>query len=452
MKLLDSRNRIYIVVISTIFIFLFIWCPSAYGLSKTGLLKVTDIKNYKDPEKVYENVPLAGVLNGIEKGKAALDSLYTNYLPMYGDIVTVFKSSSSDMQMSFVDMLSKNSRNPISSAAALQVGSTEDTAGTAEDSTEPTTGNLQFSAMMVKDDGFHRYYAIRPYDFMDAALSPSEDILRADMEKQITEVNRIAAATALSNANFYLYVGTRMQDTDYFTQIIPNEISTKPYLDEFMSRIEHTTGKAAFDISTLDKRLERVFKTDIHWSAMGAYSGYCDIINMMSKVTPEIGQPIPLNGLITYPDVQMRGSADRISSFSRFYETFSVMDITLPTQDPKAKVTDQAEAYSEGKFDKSLYADHYANYYSHPYHYIYPGNHTGRKLLIIGDSYTWGSAWLIAANFDETFLFYPWDDKILNYNDYIEQNGITDVLFMQFSDRIMFNLYNNDSLNNIITR
>jgi len=417
-------------------------------LSKTGALKIEDIKNYKDPEKVYENVPLAGVLNGIEKGKAALDSLYTNYLPMYGNIVIMLKSSSSDMQMSFVDLLSKNSGN---SADMLQ-GNTAENAGIDENSTEPATEAVQFSVMMVKDDGLHRYYAIQPYDFMDTALSPPESTLRRNMEKQIPEVNRIAAATALSNANFYLYVGTRMQDTDYFTEIIPNEISTKPYLDEFMSRIENATGKMAFDISTLDKRLERVFKTDHHWSAMGAYSGYCDIINMMNKVTPVIGQPIPLNGLITYPDVQMRGSADSISSFPRFYETFSVMDITLPRQDPHAKVTDKSRSYEAGKFDKSLYADHYANYYSHPYHYIYPDNHTGRKLLIIGDSYTWGSAWLIAANFDETFLFYPWDNKNLNYNDYIEQNGITDVLFMQFSDRIMFNLYNDDPLGNIITR
>jgi hypothetical protein len=306
---------------------------------------------------------------------------------------------------------------------------------------------------MVRDDGLHRYYAIRPNDFLDTALSFPEEVLRANMEYQISEVNRLAAATANSGADFYLYVFTRMQDTAYFTDIIPNEISTLPMFNEFLSKIEGAAGIDTLDIDTPEKRLERIFKTDHHWSAMGAYSGYTDIISMISAVSPEIGEPIPLNGLITYEDVEMRGSASRIASFPRFTETFSVMDIDLPphSEEPRYRVAGKDRIYSTGKFDKNMYADHYETYYSRPSKYIYPENNTGRNLLIIGDSYTWGSAWLIAANFDETYLFYPWDGRRMDLNEYIEENNITDVLLMQFSDRIVFNIYNDDPLYNIRT-
>ena len=38
----------------------------------------------------------------------------------------------------------------------------------------------------------------------------------------------------------------------------------------------------------------------------------------------------------------------------------------------------------------------------------------------------------------------------MNYHDVIEQYGITDVLFEQFSDRIMFDIYGDDQLSAIV--
>jgi len=35
--------------------------------------------------------------------------------------------------------------------------------------------------------------------------------------------------------------------------------------------------------------------------------------------------------------------------------------------------------------------------------------------------------------------------------EYIEKNGITDILMMLFSDRVIFNLYNDCPLGNILT-
>ncbi|MCL2160181.1 MAG: hypothetical protein FWH48_12300 [Oscillospiraceae bacterium] len=451
-----GRNRLYIIVSCTIFLFLFVWCPTSYILDQTGVFRTQDIKNYKDPEKFYESGPLSGFLNKIEEGKAGLENLYTNYLPMYGNIVTFLKTSDSDISFSFVSLLSKSAKK----TAALPEGGDNVENAEIDEKVETIASivdQLEFSTMMVQNDGLHKYYAIYPSDeslvpsFIDTILSFPEETLRKNMEEQIEHINRITKELTYTKADFYLYVGKRMQDAEYVTKIIPNEISTASYFGEFMDRIENAKGKGALNVDTLEKRMENVFRTDHHWSALGAYSGYVDIINMISKNSPEIGEPIPLLGLIAYPEVAMRGSAALISSFQRITETFSVMDIVLPEKDSRYKVTDNAQRYESGNFDHARFADHYALYYNRPGRYIYPKNNTGRRLLIIGDSYTWWSDWLIAANFDETYVYYPWDRKKLNLYDYIEENGITDVLMMLFSDRVIFNIYNDCPFENIIT-
>jgi len=462
------RNRLYLIITCAIFLFLFIWCPLNYILSEAGIIKTEDIRNYKDPEKFYESGVFSGILNEIEKGKAGLENLYTNYLPMYGEIVIFLKTSDTDMQVPFVELLEYFDKPESKQTDSIKINDINDSD---ENDINPDIisetsvsvsiiDQLKFDTMMVENDGLHRYYAIYPsggenIDFIDSlidtALSFPEDILRANMEIQIEHINRISAATSKSGANFYLYVGKRMQDAEYFTKIVPDEISTALYFNEFMDRIEGTKGKGALNVDTFEKRMENIFRTDHHWSALGAYSGYCDIINMINKVSPEIGEPIPLNGLITYDEVRMRGSASRISSFSRIEEKFSVMDIDLPEPDSKYKVRNNAASYANGTFNKGRFADHYSEYYSIGSRYVYPKNNTGRNLLIIGDSFTWWSAWLIAANFDETYVYFPWDRKKLNYDDYIWENNITDVVCMLFSDRILFNIYNDCPLENIRT-
>ena len=448
----NPRNRLYIIIACTIFLFLFIWCPLSYILDKTGILKSEDMKNYKDPEKVYESGIFSGALNKIEEGKAELDNLYTNYLPMYGQLVTFLKTADTEMSFAFTDLL----ESIIPKSNSIK----KDDNDNIESAESSIIDKIEFSTMMLINDGLHKYYAVSPAksdeteividNFIDTVLSFSEETLRANMEQQIEHINRISTAAEKSNVNFYLYIGKRMQDADYLPKIIPNEISTASYFNEFMERIENTHGKDALNVDTIEKRMENIFRTDHHWTPLGAYSGYCDIINMINKVSPEIGEPIKLNGIIEYDDVKMKGSASRISSFSRFYEPFSVMDIDLP-ENNKYKNSDIADKYINGTFDKSMYADHYDLYYKRYSKYKYETNNTGRKLMIIGDSFTWGSSWLIAANFDETYLYYPWDRKKIDLYEYIEKYGITDILCMLFSDRILFNIYNDCPLENIRT-
>jgi hypothetical protein len=423
------RNKIYAAVISAIFLFLFVWCPLTFILTQSGVLTVSDIslKNERPPERIYEGGPFAGVLNKIEEGKAGLENLYTNFLPFYPEIVTLLGSLNTDIQMSFADLLA---------------GGRADTAGDGV----PVSGQLEFSTIMLMDDGLHRYYAVRPFDFLDTAISLPEETLRRNMESQIAHINRLAAAASDSSADFYVFIGKRMQDAEYFNEIIPSEISTAHLFAEFTGRITGASGVAALDVDTLEARLENIFLTDHHWTALGIYRSYADIIAMMNA-----GEPLPLRRIAAYEDVTMRGASARIASFSRFTDSFGVIEVDLPPQHDVYRIADISYRYENGTFDKNLYADHYEQFYTRQNRFIYPENNTGRNLLIIGDSFTWWSAWLIAANFDETTVIYPWDRETLDLSRFIAENSITDVLCLMFSDRILFDIYNDTQFDNILT-
>lgn len=317
--------------------------------------------------------------------------------------------------------------------------------------TEEAEVPVQVTAELLMDDNFHRYYNFEPYKFLDRWIISTDDKLRKSFDKQVANINRIIASDM--TVNFYVYVFTRMQDTEYAKELVPDEFSTLDFFNEFVN--DSITGAKDigwFDIDTIEKRVERVFRTDHHWSALGSYSGYVDVINMMKKYTPEIGEPLPLNGetgLITFPDVQMRGSFAATMGFDDYYETFSVLDITLPKFTRPEMHTVAYDQYIAGKFNKGKFADHYSAYYnaSSQRRYKVPSNSTGRNLLMISDSYSWWFAWIVAANFDNVYLYLPpWDAKKFDYNKYIADNRITDVLLAQFSDRLFFNYYSDSNL------
>jgi hypothetical protein len=458
------RNKIYIGVFSFVFVFMLLWCPLLYVLDKTGVTDFEDLRNYKDPEKVYEEDEfLAGFLNAIELGKAEINNIYTNYLPLYNEIITASQKNERDMQTIFLDFLAEppkdipaNLQVAENTAAPEAVDSNTDILIDApEEPTEPPP--IEVSARLLMDDNFHRYYTFEPYQFLDRFVLNPDDNLRRRFENQIAQITRIADTA--ENVNFYVYICTRMQDTEYSKEIVPQEYSTLDYFNEFidtLNTVENIDGIGWLDIDTVEKRVEKVFRTDHHWAGKGAYSAYVDVINMMKEQTPDIGDPIPLNsesGLITFPDIQMRGSFAATLRFDEYYEDFSVLDITLPEYQTARMHTDSYERYAAGDADKGTFYDHYVNYYnsSNMRKYTLKNGNTGRNLLLIGDSYSWWYNWIIAAHFDNIYIYLPpWDRQNLNYDQYVIDNNITDVLIMQFSDRLFFNYYSDNSFNKVL--
>ena len=299
---------------------------------------------------------------------------------------------------------------------------------------EPITAKINHTSVFLKDDGTFKFYRIKPENFIDTVLSFSAETLYKAMKEEQAHLNRILAAN--NKVNTYVYVCTRMQDTAYFNELVPDELSTYDMLQEFMSGIVGADGVDQFDIGTVEKRLEKIFKTDHHWNVFGSYEGYTDVIAMMNDVYPDIGEPIPMKGTIDFPAIAFRGSAARRGEYAAFTDVFQVIDIDLPVQHKTERVVSNLEKYKNGSYDNKPYATHYENFYNRPSVITYPENKTGRRLLIIGDSYSYWASWLIGAHFDKTHVYYCLNGNTMDYNKFIEDNAITDVLIMQFSSRL----------------
>jgi len=488
------RDKIYIYISAGIFLVLLAWSPAAFVLEKTGLIQIEDLANYKDPEKVYyfdvteRTVKTAeygavpdeykntegesvlsrlymNTLNGIEESKASINTVYTNYLPFYAGILRFLNLAGSMVQDEFVLTLfniqnSENNLTPAINAARTdtEISSqnpqeTSESAAPAEPLSEPVQtqpqSNPAFIASKISDAGMFRVYRVRSVPpsndnetgFLDISMAMAHRIAVENMLDEQWHINRIAAAN--KNVNFFVYIATRMQDTEYYNTLNPHEPSTKDIFDDFINGIGgDVAGVAWLDIDTFEKRMERCFRTDHHWNARGAYQGYTEIINMINKVVPSIGEPLPLKGVIEFPNVEYRGSGAARTNTPVYYDTFQVMDIDLPVQHPTEKVNSKLDAYLKGRYDidrlgKNDYTGHYENFYDTPNIITYPENNTGRRLLILGDSYAYWVTWLIGANFDKTFVHYTLFEQDLNYNKFIKDNGITDVLLLQYSARTL---------------
>ena len=496
------RDKLYLYITAGIFFALFIICPATFFLEKLGVIEIKDLANYKDPEKIYyfdtdeKTVKTAGfsdvpdeykdvesalipagsrlymnTLNGIEEGKASIETVYTNYLPFYADMLSVLNSEDNALQDEFVLMLfNRENSKKIKNTPAEK--STDSLADGDSDTKEPEAPQLpQFIASKITDWDMFRVYRVRSADdsigFLDISMAMDYETANINMRTEADSVIRIASAN--QNVNFFVYLATRMQDTEYYNLINPHEPSTKNIFDKFVAAVEeHVDGIAWLDIDTFEKRMKLLYKTDHHWNARGAYQGYTDMINMMNKVIPEIGDPIPLNtdngndGFILFPKVQFRGMMAEKTNTPTYYDEFEVMDITLPRQHSTEKISTRFNEYSRGAYDADKlppndYTGHYGNYFiepqSVPFTLTYPDNRTGRKLLLITDSYSHMVSWLIAANFDKTFVYYTHYGRSLNYNNFIADNGVTDVLLLQYSARTLSRATSADAyLNQIITK
>ena len=462
------RDRMYIAIISAIFIVLMIWCPSMVLLDKYNVINLPENKNIKVPEKVYENGGvLASVLNSIEKGKANLENIYSNGLPMYENITKFMLDSDRYIRDAFIETLYNFEKTQPAPDTTVLENPEINNDGEEELSTEPEQPKIQYKAKRIGTDSWNAVWAFTeedlPYSegWTDKTLLASEDELRERIGTQARHVNRIANAN--HDVNFYVYVCTRFQETEIFGEIIKdiramkNEISTNHLMKEFFARLDESVinGWDYFKIDTVDKRVERILKTDHHESAQGAYSIYCDVINMMAKDSPEIGEPRKAAfGVID--GIELRGSHVWGHGYTEIFDEWVYYDINLPYHEMagningKGKTERLLDKYLNGKFSKDTFADHYATFYPRPAYVEYPDNKTGRNLLMLTDSYSWATGELISSHFDRTYATL-WTHGKFDYNNFIWDNNITDVLILQVADRLLYDIQNDTQLDKVIT-
>jgi hypothetical protein len=280
------------------------------------------------------------------------------------------------------------------------------------------------------------------FGFLEVSTSQTYSAARANMRTELAHTNRLAAAAKSVGANFFVYLGTTMQFTDYYQTYLPSGTPMRTIHDDFVAGLENVSGVAWLDIDTFEKRMQRLFLTDIHWNANGAYQGYTEMVRMMAQIIPEIGEPRPLLRIQEFPNVQFRGLGASRSRVSTFHDVFAIPIIDLPDRHPTYRIRNRIAEYERGQFNRDTYAGHYNDIYmtrqnEMPPKIVFPGVETGRRLLLLGDSFSYWVLEPLAAHFDETFVHFTHHGNNLDFERFIEQNGITDVLFMQYGPRTL---------------
>ena len=240
--------------------------------------------------------------------------------------------------------------------------------------------------------------------------------------------------TKYPDLNMYVYLPLRYE----LTQMCSNSING--YVDAFEFELNDEIKVSKLETLSNDEYLNYFYRTDHHYNANGALKAYEDIMTMM-EMDPTNEYEIKTIKTPYYGSMAKSSLNDSVSDELQAIET----DIEVSLKDPidgfkpmtikdtKNKFYDYYIGYFNGQFDEVTYK--YNDY-------------TGRNLLIIGDSISWQIDYLIASKFDETHIinmrFGKWKNNNLNLSEYIQENNITDLLFLEEAESQIFDVYNHN--------
>ena len=225
----------------------------------------------------------------------------------------------------------------------------------------------------------------------------------------------------------YNYFVTHLNDTPWFDAYLGTESAD---LFEFITRYlpeEYEFAQLVYE--DLEEYQSMFFKSDHHWTYLGAAQGYRDVYEMMAdelSLSP-IKEPIAEWDFTELYGVEYRGSrANKLRETYTAYDSFAVYEYDLGERkcyaihpsdvDTEIPVTlTLLEQYKAGQIDHGAYTDHYyrfygvavtedgTKYYDSQYFYkIETENETGHNLLIVGDSTQRVNRDVLASHFDTT--------------------------------------------------
>lgn len=191
-----------------------------------------------------------------------------------------------------------------------------------------------------------------------------------------------------------------------------------------------------------DEFAEDRFRTDHHWNIYGAMEAYDEVIEALGKDPIEFGEVFeaysgPFWGSSARSGLVLEGDPDSVYDVE--YDR-SELVVTVAGEEKGTTFLDKgwAKNFTEYESD-SLYDDAYDGYFHYNYGLFEIENtelDNGETLLIIGDSYTNCVERFFAESYQYVYVLDPryYDGEALQ--EFIDGNGIDDVLFMTTAKNI----------------
>lgn len=248
-----------------------------------------------------------------------------------------------------------------------------------------------------------------------------------NLDIKINNINQISQK--YSNLELYIYYIEK--DTDiYFPTNEKSDLAE--YILENTNIPEDHKGKLA--INSFNEFKEFFYKTDHHWNYKGSYNAYVQILKMI-KPTEEPLKPLET---IKLSDNFSGSKASRAGVNDIYKEPFYVYRFELPIHD--TYVNNNKKEYGHNNSIASIQDDNEISYGM-----FYGGdegevifdynNPEAENILIFGESYDNAVIELLASHFNKTYCVdlraYEMDiGKKFNFNEYIENNNISKVVFI----------------------
>lgn len=452
------RNKLFTLVFCLAIFAVMISAPAKMCLTNAGIVKTENVGNIIEVEKVYaEGTFGAPFFNAVEEIKRDINDIYINYVPFYVSMTSAAES------------FKQKVNQPVSSYLLALGNRIMVESGTKADATiDPTIATAEpafktiYNAYFLKTQKNYRYYEITAQtgendplvDFYIRVPIKDETSLRPSMTKQAAAINDLAARRP--NVNWYVFPVTCFEDTELCTEILRSESKNKMFND-FLKKLSPEIQYDYLKITNIQDKERLFFKTDHHWNVYGYTEGYRLITEMFKKNYPDIEVRTPT--IYTFDDrVTLYGSNALAVANYKLYDVFHAADYHLPEHDyvietgvsygGTESIQQSIDRYLNGQNDPSTSYNHYIRFYPITKEITYPQNNTGRNLLIIGDSYSPPLLEVLASHFDKTYVRYVDGNKTLpevKYEDLIDEYGITDVLLLEISNRVVYD-YISDSL------
>lgn len=405
-----KRNAVLTVLFTGVIMAGFVWLLSQAYLSSTGGLKTSYLQNWK-PVVHHDNA----YVNLVEGVKTRTENIANNCMPFYEQVLVGDKNINFAADYKLYSML--------------------------------FGGNPQWYVPVGKDD--------YDYKFVSGDMSTLINAYRVK--------NHTIYPSMLATLDFFEKLRSSNKDVDlyvyacnvYDTSILPKTSNLgfgerQQYLDSFGQDLNAdgiNFGYLKYD--TMEEYKEYFFKTDHHWTIQGAYEGYKDVIGMISANSPEVGQPRK-GEFFKVEGVKFRGSIARISSFEKLYDELWDIEMDIPEYtltingNPVYDDYSKKEEYLAGDFELDTFNNCYADYFhtdtgNAKYDF---GNNTGRNLLMFVDSFSNCIDPYIASHYDKAYIidlrYDQYANGVFDYNEFIKEHNIDDVVFMMYSDTLLF--------------
>ena len=189
------------------------------------------------------------------------------------------------------------------------------------------------------------------------------------------------------------------------------------------------------------------FKTDHHWTALGAYYGYCAFMETTGR------EPVPLSRYETVKVEGYLGSSYTKTLNKELEKNPDTIDLYLPftnheyimyngNSEETAELIDMS--YAEGSSDKYLI---FMSTGGATWSVIKTDVHNGKKIMVMKDSF--GNAWVpfLLPHYEEIYVvdarFYSKYTTGMTIPEFIEEHGIQELVFLFYMEDVNWTKFMN---------